>query len=273
LKYKYDNMHNIKKILVVGCSGTSGYNYDENPNDPRIWVHRLAKTYFPDSVVVNKAVTGKDNYWIFLETATELCKEKYDLVIVQWTNLSRVSLPLGLETWKTDSLLLGNIDINLHNSIKISKKWQKDLGDSLRSIVNSHWKILDIIKYVNILIEIQKLRSQKIFFVNVGFKWPTNFFNEIEHLTVSSDLPEFTQKILDVENRDDEESFNLYRQIFKSYADYGSIHEDHWLNLYDPLDTIKIDTMSDTDMHPGDKSQEHFSNFLGLALLDKLKKV
>lgn len=49
-----------------------------------------------------------------------------------------------------------------------------------------------------------------------------------------------------------------------------AFEKNHWLNLYDSLNSLKIDTISKTDKHPGLKSQIEFFNYLHPVFLDKL---
>jgi hypothetical protein len=264
-------MKKINNILVTGCSATSGYNYQDDPNDPRIWVQRICGKLFPDATVINRARTGKNNHWIFLETMSALCKDHYDLVIVQWSWLTRLHMTLGLETWATDSKLTDSYDIHLHNGVVISKKWQESLGNTIRSVSNKHWYILDLIKYVNILIQIQESRNQKIIFVNGGVVWPENWFDKQPNLTQPSDLLPFVQDMLDVDSRDNEQIFELHDMIYSQYAEYGSIRPEYWINLYKPIHESKIDTISNTDQHPGDKSQIYFADWFVPLIQQKLQ--
>jgi hypothetical protein len=58
--------------------------------------------------------------------------------------------------------------------------------------------------------------------------------------------------------------------IHSQYNAEGSIAAEYWLNLYNALDSLKIDTVSDTDNHPGDLSQEYFAELYNTILQDKL---
>ena len=77
-----------------------------------------------------------------------------------------------------------------------------------------------------------------------------------------SDLDSYTNDILASDKRDDDEVFKLYNMIHEQYQHYGGIREDHWLNLYNSLDSMKIDTVSVEDCHPGYQSQQRFVEFL-----------
>jgi hypothetical protein len=264
-------MKKINNVLVTGCSATSGYNYQENPDDSRLWIQRICNRLFPDAKVVNRARTGKNNQWIFLETMSALCKNRYDLVIVQWSSLMRLHMTFGLETWMTDSLLVGDYDIHLHNGVVVSKKWQKSLGNNIRSMSNQHWYILDLIKYVNVLIQIQESRNQKIIFINGGLLWPDGLFDTQKNLTQITDMLPFVQHMLDVDSRSDEEIFKLYDMIYDQYAEYGSIRPEYWINLYESMHELKIDTISDTDSHHGEKSQIYFADLFSPRIQQKLE--
>jgi hypothetical protein len=157
-----------KKVLAVGCSYTRGHGLTNESMDPLLWVNSL----FPhDAYTVNNvSKTGANNQWIFLETMSQLMKNNYDIVLVGWTAIPRFNFCVGLELYST-STMLTNVDVNINNKQTISGKWLKSIGDGLRKIHNDHWNLLDLVKYVNILIKIQKQAGGEIFFVNALGPW------------------------------------------------------------------------------------------------------
>jgi hypothetical protein len=75
--------------------------------------------------------------------------------------------------------------------------------------------------------------------------------------------------MLQVDQRDDQEIFDLYSKTHNDYAAHGSINQSTWLNLYSSLDSMKIDTVAQGDHHPGPASQQVFVNKLREQLCAK----
>ena len=248
------------KVLVVGCSMTKGHGLKYESSDPELWVNKL----FPCDKyeVINKSKSGINNHWIFLETIFHLLTETYDIVLVGWSAIPRFNFKVGLELYSTHTMLASTDDnINLNNNTTISGKWLKSIGDNLKKIHNDHWDFLDLVKYVNVLILLQtKSRHGHIFFINGLGPWPDQYFLR-KQINLPSDLTIFEQTMFQVDCRDDLEIFQLYNMVHEQYNKYGGIQENHWLNLYQSQDNLKVDTISSTDSHPGCASQEIFSEY------------
>lgn len=242
------------KILFVGCSLTYGQGLGEEINDPKLWCNQVAKELFPNHQVDNRSRKGANNDWIFLETMSALMKEEYDTVFVEWTAIPRYNIDVGLELYDTRTLLADNsINVNTNwGTFKAS--WLKDLGNGLRMLHHDHWDILKIVKYVNVL---KSMHHGNIYFVNGMLPWPRDYFVKKE-VSLPSDLSQYEQDLLNVDNRNDEEIFELYDMIHLQYKEYGGILPDNWLNLYDSLISMQIDIVSEQDKHPGYDSQNVF---------------
>jgi hypothetical protein len=256
------------KVLVVGCSITKGHGLKCESSDPELWVNRL----FPEEKyeIVNLAKTGHNNSWIFLETMSGLLTDTYDIVLVGWSAIPRFNFHVGLELYSVHTML-NEIDVNINNKVVVSGKWLKTIGDSLREIHNDHWDFLDLVKYVNTLIQIQEKKNNgKIFFVNTLGPWPYQYFTK-KQINQPIDLALFEQELLQIDTRDDDEIYQLYDMIHKDYETYGGIQEAHWLNLYSSLRSMQVDNVSYTDLHPGYQSQSVFYHYLIPILQKKLK--
>jgi hypothetical protein len=258
----------MTKILAVGCSMTRGHGLDGDLHDPKLWVNQL---FGPIGKVTNLSVTGMNNYWIFLETMSELIRSNndYDIVIVGWSAIPRYYFHVGLELYSVHTKLDHN-DINVNNGTTFSGTWLSKIGDDLKKIHNDHWDILDLVKYTNILVRAQETTpDRKIFFVNTLSPWCRNYF-EFKRIVFPSDLDPYEQDLLQVETRDDEEIFALYKMIHSHYSEFGGINEPKWLNLYDSLRSLQIDDVSSTDRHPGYQSQDRYVQYQRPVLLEKL---
>ena len=270
----------MTKILVVGCSMTNGHGLVATATDPyklditdsKLWVNRTCKQVCNDAQIINLARSGRNNHWIFTETACALARDSYDVVIVAWSELARYNFNVGLELYPTHTTLGLAQDININPGVMVPAKWLTKLGDQLRKLHNDHWMLLDLIKYVNILKEIQiTARNSKLFFVNTLFTFPLDYFEHKPFINLST-LPNYTQDLLQGETRDDNEVEKLYNMIYNQYNEYGGIHKELWLNLYDSFVSMQIDSAQKNDPHPGYKSQQIFSDYLIPVLKEKLNE-
>jgi hypothetical protein len=258
---------NFDKILIAGCSYTSGYKMSNEHHNPATWANQLS-TRLGATSVKNIAKTGANNQYIFLETVSELIKDHYDLVLIEWSAIPRYRFKVGLELYSVDSLL--SDDVNLVGHETISKKWLQEIKHRLLKIHNDHWDITELIKYINVLTELQtKSRPGQIFFINGLAPWPDNYFTK-KQIVLPSDLDDYTQNLLQVELRDDSEIFQLYDMIHNHYITYGGIQHQRWLNLYCSMDQLKIDIIDATDTHPGTASQSVFADYFYQQLEQKL---
>ena len=258
----------MKEILIVGCSIAQGYGLTYESQDPELWSNLLINDVWGSAKITNLSEPGRNNHWIFTEAANAIHSKKYHAVIVSWSYLSRLNVDVGLELYSTRTMLNdGAIDINVNPNNTYSKEWLIKTGDRLRAIQNDHWAILDLVKYVNILLS---LKQNNLFFVNTLFPWSQDYFRHKEFL-LPSDMSKYQQDILQAKTRDDSEVVSLYNMIHQHYQQYGGICEPCWLNLYTPLRSMQVDDVAIDDTHPGYRSQQIFVNHLSPVLKEKLK--
>lgn len=251
-----------KKVLVVGCSFTCGTGLTLERHDSALWINQL----FVDADVTNVAKAGANNQWIFLETMSRLLTQSYDIVLVAWTAIPRYNFHVGLELYPVETMLTDDRDVNLNSKVTISGKLLKSIGKNLNLIHNDHWDLLDLVKYVNLLVQLQiNTRNQKLIFVNALGPWCNNYFSA-KKIQLPSDLDQYEQELLEIANRADQDIFALYDMIHLQYCKYGGIHEHNWLNLYNSLLTQQVDVASPTDRHPGYASQEAYVKYLAPRL-------
>lgn len=257
----------FKNMLIVGCSFANGSGLPGEHSNPRIWPNQLGEKFNIDEIK-NAASTGANNYWIFSETISQLLKDSYDLVLVEWSAIPRYKLKVGLELYSTDSML--NQSVNLVGGETISAESLATVKKLLHKIHNDHWDILELVKYINALIEIQiTSRQQKLFFINGLGPWSDQYFVK-KQIELPSDLDQYTHTLLQADRRDDQEVFQLYNMIHDDYVAHGGIHGNRWLNLYSSMNSTKIDTVSTTDQHPGYLSQDIFAEYFYQTINKKL---
>jgi hypothetical protein len=260
----------MTRILFNGCSFTQGDGLDNESNNPELWVNQIASMCFENPEVTNISASGKNNHWIFVETLSALTQQSYDVVIVGWTDTNRLNFNVGLETYPTMSLFGNHRSINLHSHQTVERTWLNETGNRIRKYQNAHWGILDLVKYVNILVDYQvKQKNSKIFFVNSLCHWSNRYFEYVDY-EVPSDLSSFYSEILEIDFRNNAEIKQLYSLIHSQYSKYGGIRPEHWLNLYNSLLSKQIDNASAVDYHPGIASQHIYAKYLAQKLKEKL---
>ena len=245
------------KVLFAGCSLSMGHGLPGEKSNPNIWTTKLAGKIFPDSEVINIAEAGHSNDSIFLDTLVEITKNSYEYVIVEWTETSRINYNIGLELYNTKSRLMPDYDYHLYGGRTIKGNWLfKNILMNLDDVLNEHWAILRMVKYLNILAKAQQ-RNGKIFFVNGKGSWTKEYFNKRQSW---QDSDEYTKKnILEIDRRADEDIALLYNKIHSDYENAGGIQEELWFNLYESIHSLKIDNASPVDEHPGVLSQDMYA--------------
>lgn len=259
------------KILISGASISAGYGLNDERNDTKLWINQILTQLYQTFNFINISETGADNLEIFLTTADQLTKEHYDLIVVTWQTTPRVNLNFGLEMYNTKASILSPgkcSDINLVAGNLVSGKTLDRGREYLLKFYNYHWDIKQLVSYVNILCQLAG--SSKIVFVNYLQPWKTCKYFDQKIWRVPTELDEFTQELLEVNLRDDEEIRKLYEMCHRQYELAGGIQESHWLNLYTPLRLIQIDTIS-TNLHPGYLSQDAFAKYLTPILQKRLE--
>jgi hypothetical protein len=100
------------------------------------------------------------------------------------------------------------------------------------------------------------LTGTKVFFINGLGEWDQDFFVK-KHVSTPSEYTKYTQKILNVDNRDDEEIFVLYNQLHDAFDQAGGAESLPWLNLYQSMKKLEIDRSPD-GTHPGPESNNQY---------------
>ena len=256
-----------RKILFIGASATAGFGLPKERNNNDLWATQLATQHFGYSIdqITNIANVGADIKTIFYLSSTAMLNDNYSHVVVEWSSLPRTNIHLGLELYSTRDNILAQEPCKTHRIVG-GQQIHRHLLDKCRKLYlryyNYHWDMLTLINYLRVLIALAEIKNSKILFVNYNLPWKNNrYFKQIEW-KLPSELDRFTQEILDVDLRNDEEIKKIYKMIHKDYRCAGGIQEKYWINLYQPLSDIQIDDVSSTDMHPGLQSQSIFANFL-----------
>ncbi|MEK9695815.1 MAG: hypothetical protein VW270_08620 [Candidatus Poseidoniales archaeon] len=253
------------KYLIAGASVSAGFGIVDEKHNPNLWANQflIQSQNCTMSDITNVSVTGMDNSAIFRTASTSLIQETYDTALICWQNMPRTCFNFGLETYQTryDFCAEGPVgEINLVGRQTVPMSDLKKINKVLLEHYSYHWDIVNLVAYVNIILQLAKQTNTKIYFVNFNLPWQTcRFFDKVLNKK-ADELDTFTKEVLQVEMRDDEEIEQLYELIHAQYAQYGGIQSDYWLNLYEPLRKIQVD--NSIDQHPGIQSQDVFSKFL-----------
>ena len=107
-----------KRLLTIGCS----FTYGEELLDPatQAWPALLAEEF--DHELINLGICGGSNDYIFRQAVEYTVDDRYDLIVVQWTEPSRA------EVWNEWDHAPVNISANPSGGVVIDHKlpWVKD---------------------------------------------------------------------------------------------------------------------------------------------------
>lgn len=260
-------------VLFAGCSYTAGTGLANGKDDPDLWTNLLHKKYFADLEILNVARGGRSNAGIFQDTVKHLvsCTVKY--AVVAWTSMPRYELELGFELYDTRQCFIPNAPSRNHglNNISYDAGYLDGIRDRFTTLAHEVYEITNLVEYVNTIKQVARLTGTQVFFVNALCPWDENFFNRLENVLPSA-YTQFTQKILQVETRDDNEVFALYDKMHKGFEVLGGIDAVDWLNLYQCLWSLKSD-VNDDGVHPGKQSNLDFSQLLGQAVANNIRSI
>jgi hypothetical protein len=254
----------LEYTLFAGCSFTAGVGLDGGRESPNLWVNQLHQRFLPFSKtkILNIARGGRANAGIFQDAVFNIVSHNVKYAVVAWTSTPRYEFELGAELYDTRCYFIPNGPLRDHNlnNIRYSKKYLENVRDRFLCLINQHYEILNLLYYVNSLIILCKKLNTKIFFVNALCEWDQDYFKELNNV-LPNQYTKFTQNLLNVTTRSDEEIFKIYKKIHTEYKIAGGINENLWLNLYNSLDSLTIDKGNDNE-HPGIKSNLIYTNTL-----------
>jgi hypothetical protein len=270
-------------VLYSGCSFTAGVGwgsgwidekgqqcFNDCKHSKHLWVNLLHNRLFFDTPLDNIATGGNSNLRIFQTTATALLTSKYSHAFVQWTSPMRYEWSAGLETWNTTIRSCAGSKqrtINLHNNVSYPGYYVQECFDRFILLEHEHYRLVQLIEYINILNRIAELTNTHIYFINGICKWDKDFFTRLDP-SVPSDTTAYTQELIDLENRNDKDYKILYNKMHNEYQKAGTILEDKWLNLYESMDNNIIDRNNDKS-HAGIQSNKNFTSTFLQALKTK----
>jgi hypothetical protein len=274
----------MSKLVVTGCSVSSGWGFNplnpfsDYPQASDLWVNLLHKNteQLVDHELINLAKGGSSNADIFesaLDAITNIIDDESSELWVQWTSLFRLNFDAGVELYPTNigirAVIQTECNVLRTNQYVITEKFLKKLSNELFSIMHPHGQICKVLKYVNIINNLCQTKKIKVRHINGFCPWDKNYFVKLTGPDIKpSDYTTYTkEKILFVNNRDDNEIFKLYNKLHNDYQPLISAQEQTWVNLDTSLYSLQLPNDYNHDkIHPGIASNQVFFKFLKKSL-------
>jgi hypothetical protein len=256
--------------VFSGCSYTAGEGFLLKKSEPGLWTNQLHSTLFSDTQQLNVGRSGRSNAGIYQDTVSALVSNQVKYAVVEWTNMPRYEMRLGLETYDTTQFFIPNGPCRDHNlnSISYSKKYLNDIRDRFTALAHDSYEIQNLVGYVNDLVKLSKITGTRLFFVNGICPWDTDFFEQKNNV-LPSEYTNYTCMLLNASNRHDHETSLLYQKMHESFDQLGGIQQHYWLNLYNSMRRHRLDVNSDGS-HPGLQSNQIYVDFLSNAIKERL---
>lgn len=159
-------------ILTIGCSFTFGSELDDRENTA--WPYLLAKKL--NTTVLNRAEGGASNDYIFRTAIETTVEQKFDLVVVQWSEPSR------MEVWHHNRPISVTAHSNWRNIGELS--WMQDF---YKHSYNDLFRYRTWYSHVIALQEYFKNKQQKYLFCNLAglqgyYEDSDGYYEELKHL-------------------------------------------------------------------------------------------
>lgn len=249
----------------TGCSNTAGVGLDLGRDDPGLWCNILQQNHssLKDLKLVNSSVSGSTNLEIFKQSVEVLSLHQPKFIFVAWTEAYRIKTNPGIETYETGIYMAPN---SIHSDIILNHctypaDYIANVKHRFFDLQNIHYIYLEILDYCRILRMQAELMGTQIYFINTYFDWDDNYFDHItDPLRTPGQLTKFTQSLLNVHSRDDEEIFKIYDKIHYEYKQTNGLQK--WINLYQGLYSKYYLDLGTDNLHPGYISQRKFAEFL-----------
>lgn len=241
------------RILFSGCSFTASCGFSESNRLKYHWPVLVADRFGCPST--NIAIGGSSNREIFRRTVEAVFLEKFDLVIIMWSSLSRHWIYYADNNVDDFTILnKGNpLGFNSHRSeVKLHAVNHYAYFDN---------QYMDLREWLSMILSLQEtLRSLHIPYVFIkGFDNYIREFHTVEYQAGFSGPIDSISQLLDFQNRPNDYILEKIA-IIKELVD--KIDDSRWMNLLSPaFHDMKVDRADDLK-HPGPKANR--------ALVEKL---
>ena len=259
----------MNKIVFSGCSFTagSGWNKDnieaECKSHPDLWVNLCCNqiNQLKNLEIINIGVGGSSNTEIFELAAQTIAEYGFAISVMfcEWTSMPRYIFDVGFELWPTTERIPRGSkythDINLNCGKHWDRKYINDLLDRFFVLHHLHREIIKVVRYSSILQKLAQKFNIKLYFINGLCPWDQDYFVRLVDAMPEQYTPFTKKEILNIESRNDEDIFKLYKLMHDNYDLAGGIDTSDWVNLYNSMQQNLIDTNYD-NKHPGTKSNQ-----------------
>jgi hypothetical protein len=246
------------KILVCGCSFSSGWGFDDGISDANIWPNIVAKNL--DAEVTNLSITGCDNIEIFLNALTAIQNQNFDKIIVQWTSLERIIISPKAEHYTMITEANPCPDLSDSDYRHFYKVFLELNG------MQAHWnrfhKLISVLQNYN-----------NVYFVNGLLPWNQKLFDKNTTLEDCA-KNKFLSSLLQIESKWTPDlgiqSEWMPEPVWDTIKiQVQTLDLNKWIMLIDSMQSLKVDQISDNDLHPGIQSHQIFANYITKYFLDK----
>lgn len=260
----------MKYTLFAGCSFTEGTGFEFKKQDPNLWVNQLHNKLFAHTTQINVGLHGRSNAGIFQDTIKAMLHYPVTTAVVQWTSVPRYSLELGFELYETYQSFTPTGTCREHklNDVTYSGSYLSKVRDRFIALSHDFYEILILVEHINSITRLAELTQTQVYFVNGLCPWDQDFFNQLSNV-LPDQYTNYTQKLLNINNRDDAEIAKLYNKMHHRLATSGGIRSHQWLNLYNSMIDCQVDVNPD-QQHPGTDSNIQYSNMFYHTLKERL---
>jgi hypothetical protein len=227
-------------ILISGCS----YSDDSGFINPqgKVWCHHIDRCH----TVKNLALRGQSNYKIFTKVCSELLEKPnfYNLVIVQWTTLFRLSLNNGSSIYDNPT----NFTVSDNkNQSEFYKLWTG-------SFIHPRVELLEFLTLISTLTIFLTSINVRYVFIK-GFD---NDLSNLKNINWSHCDQLFQRLVLHKDELSDWEINFYYSQLRKQYLSMVNLSQKHWLNLNTSDWFSNIVDTADDAIHAGVLTNKKF---------------
>lgn len=252
------------KILVNGCSISFGEGLEGNYRNKNHFFNVFLDQVCPGKKeITNISSVGQGNQKTFFSTVNSMLNDDFDMVLIGWTSYPRYEFFFDFGIWPDQ----GQIKIsasqndNSYHSDRVSVT-NKNITLLQKQLLKTHdhYHIIDILNYCRILNQLHK----KVYHINVIVPWSQDYFSE-KSVDLPSDLDSYTQQLLGMDTRTDEEIRQCYKKMHEEYqravGDSATTFWSRWINLYQGIKHFQSDLGTDLS-HPGPGTHLSFGDYL-----------
>lgn len=260
-------------VVFTGCSFTAGDGWKQpSPANPafypadsdsqHLWVN-LCHQGIPELShldVINAGYSGASNNMIFINTMEKisLLGTKIKKIFCQWTATHRYQWIIGNDEWSTVETWAetpNRGDVSLSTGEFYPRKYIEDVKLRFKVLHHLHWGIVEIVRYSSIIDRTCQHLGIECYHINGICPWDQDFFFYVSDPRdmLEKSTPFTKSKIINLENRNDDDARRRYANAHYDYKMAGGIRPERWINLYNSFNSSQIDTNLD-QQHPGIES-------------------